>query len=318
MDKQTINTIKRDQTVRGQFAVKSKRAPITYAKGWRFEMVVGDSTGSIPLKYWGGQDEQRVRDVYNAVKEGGVIEVEARVNEFNDKLELSIGENNYFAVLNEGEYDPASFLPRTKKDIGQMWSQLKAIIDSIKDPTLAKIVNETYNPSFVERFKKAPAAMHIHHAWIGGLLEHTLSIATLCEQTLKTYPSLNRDLLLAGALLHDSAKLDEFSVGTTIKVTPMNILVGHLVTGSSNLLAHRGKPGIDDNTLLKLTHMIVSHHGSKDLGSPKIPAFPEAIVLSTMDQMDCSMVRTIKLMDEADNDAVDTYDPKEERTIYLK
>ena len=160
--------------------------------------------------------------------------------------------------------------------------------------------------------------MHMHHAWIGGLLEHTLTIVTLCEQARKTYPSLNRDLLIAGALLHDTGKLEEYQVSTTIRTTPVGVLIGHLTLGSARLLAYRGKPGIDENTLLKLTHMIVSHHGSLELGSPKMPAIPEAILLSAMDQMDCSMTRTLKLIEEADGSSFETYDAKESRTVYLK
>ncbi|MEK6822365.1 MAG: HD domain-containing protein, partial [Nanoarchaeota archaeon] len=172
--------------------------------------------------------------------------------------------------------------------------------------------------AFVEKFKKAPAAMHTHHAWLGGLMEHTLDIVALCEQCCKAYLRINRDLVVAGALLHDLGKLDEYEVGTTIRTTPVGILVGHLTLEVAAILRYKGRTGVDDNTLFKLAHMVISHHGSLEFGSPKIPAFPEALLLSYIDALDARMARMYGLMDEADPHSFETYDKKESRNIYLR
>jgi 3'-5' exoribonuclease len=318
--KHPINSLKRDQIIDDFYAVMNKRSPVQYARGWRFELMLTDPTGTIMLKFWGGTNEEMIRQFYESITEGGVIRVQCRVNEFNGRLELSVTENDTISVLKDGEYDPVDFVAVSQKNINAMWNDYKTMMDSVKNPTLSIILKETFkDPAFVERFKKAPGAMIKHHAWIGGLMEHELSVAKLCDAARAAeYSSLDRDLMITGALLHDLGKLEEYETKATIKTTVPGLLVGHLVIGTAQILSFKGKPGVDENTLLKLAHILVSHHAEIAWGSPKVPAFPEALVISAMDALDGKMVRMQKLMADADPEAIELYDPKEERNIYLR
>ena len=312
-------SLKRDDMVDDVYAVRKRQSVVPYAKGFRFELEIGDYSGSIMLKFWGGGDETRVRNLHTALPEGTVVRVRGRVGEYAGRPDLGVDDENAIQPVDPRSYDADTFVPRSKRDIEQMWLELRNTIDSIRDPTCALVLRETFKDTgFVERYKHAVAAKAFHHAWIGGLIEHTLVIVAQCEQSCKKYPFVSRDLLLTGAILHDIGKLEEYQTTTAIQVTPIITLVGHLTLEAGRILSFRGKAGIDENMLLKLAHIVISHHGRYEFGSPKLPAIPEAVILAGIDEIDARVERMRQVREEAEEGRFEFFDKKDERSIYLK
>lgn len=312
-------SLKRDDMVDDVYAVRKRQSVVPYAKGFRFELEVGDYSGSILLKFWGGGDETRVRSLYTALPEGTVVRVRGRVGEYAGRADISIDDENAIQPVDPRSYDQDTFIAKSKRDIDQMWLELRNTMDSITDPTCKHVLAETFKDQvFIERYKHAVAAKAFHHAWIGGLIEHTLAIIGHCENACKNYPFVQRDLLITGAILHDIGKIDEYETTTTIQVTPIMTLVGHLSLETGRILSFRGKAGIDENTILKLAHIVLSHHGKYEFGSPKLPAIPEAVILSGIDEIDARVERMRQVREEAEEGKFEFFDKKDERSIYLK
>jgi 3'-5' exoribonuclease len=206
--------------------------------------------------------------------------------------------------------DPADFLPQTSRDIEGMFDRLLRITDSIKTDFLKRLVDAFWkDKEFVRKFKTAPAAKKMHHAYIGGLLEHTLSMVSLADKIAGHYSGVDRDLLLAGALFHDIGKIDEFEYQFRIDYSDKGRLLNHIVIGmkmvDEKLLEIEQFP--EDQVLL-LKHMIVSHHGAREFGSPEPPKTIEAVLLNYIDEID-SKVNGIR-------DFIASEDPNETWTSY--
>jgi 3'-5' exoribonuclease len=321
--KQPVSSLKRDMRVDDHYAVKYKNDVSAYLKGFRFELVLADRSGTIPLKYWGGVDEQRVRRLHGMVKEGDIVRIVGMVSEYNGQLEIHVNEN-VGAVTPVAQFEVQEFIPAAGRDVTAMLKEFCDLAASVKDPTLELVFAELLTDDVKKRLLLAPGAERMHHATLGGLLEHTLHLAGLCEECCKHYPRLDRDLLIAGCLLHDIGKLDEYVLSGTILPTPERALVGHIAIMAGRIMTLADRPGIDRNTLLKLAHLVVSHHSTKEWGSPKEPAIAEAIVLSQLDKMDANIDRMFHILDEiaagreGDRDKDTFYDKIDGRMMYLK
>ena len=314
----TVAGLKKDQIVNDVFFVKFKKPVEKYKNGYKFELKIGDSTGEIMMKYWGEDNEENVKKVYDSIKQDDVIFINGRVNEWKEKTEISLNKDNTIKVCSPEQYNTSDFIKTSEKDIEIMFKELMQVVGSVNDAHLKKILDYFFNdPEFVEKFKQCPAAMYYHHGWIGGLLEHVLNIIHICEQIAKTHPKLNRDLLITGALLHDIGKLEELDVSTHIKVTNKGTMLGHITIGVQILSKAFEKLDIPEDYKLKVLHMVISHHGKMEYGSPKTPAFPEALALYYADEFDAKIHMMIAAKENAatEDDYINT---KEFGNVYLK
>ena len=182
-------------------------------------------------------------------------------------------------------------LPATTGEVAALWTALQAVVASMTNPDLKRLLEALLDdPAIAQAFRLAPAARQLHHAWLGGLLEHVVSLIGLADRVASHYPMLDRDLLMAGVILHDIGKIRELSWDTGFDYTVEGVLLGHIQMGVD--LAEKtiaGLPGFPDRLRTLVLHMILSHHGKLEFGSPKLPMIPEALVLNFVDDLDAKM-----------------------------
>ncbi len=286
------------EKVEGNFIIKFKKPVQKYAKGYGFQLNIADSSGSMMLKYWGPDNEARVNELYDSLSVDDVISIKGQTTIYNEQISINVDVNGEIRKLKEGEYDISEFVRVSEKDIDQMFSRIKGFLNSVKDEELKKIVEKfTDDTKFMEKFRKHPGAMYKHQGWIGGLMEHTLNMMTICESLSSIYPELDRDLMIVGCFIHDIGKMEELEVSGSIKVTEDGMLIGHLTLGVLMLKERLDGLDISDKTKRKLLNIAVSNHGKLEYGSPKLPAFPEALAIAQADAMDsqlCGMIDFIK------------------------
>ena len=318
--KQFIKDLIKDNKVDDMFSVKFKKPVRKSKNGFMFDVRVGDKTGEIAVKSLATPMRWRVRKVFDSILPGGVLRVKGKAQEYNEILEIAINPDNgdMIVALAEGEYRLEDFVPRTEKDIDQMVAQLNAYIKKVKDPKLLELLSYFFtDEEFVEEFKKCPAAITHHCNWIGGLLEHTLDVTTLCDTMGDMYPRMDRDRL-AGAILHDIGKVHEYTVTTNIDCTNEGRLRGHIVIGSEMIsLAIRNIPEFPDNLRLKISHIILSSHGELEYGSPKEPSFPEAVAIAQADTLDSRIQEIVRAKLDARTEDEWAWN-KELGSIYLR
>lgn len=279
-----IETLRDGDRVLAIYLCKTKTVAIT-KNGKEYENVVlQDKTGQLEAKIWDpGAPGICDFDPLDYVEVTGIV------TSFNGALQLKIERAR---KVGEGEYDPADYLPTTKKDIEVMYKDLVALINSVKNPYLNTLLKSFLvdDEATVKRFKTASAAKSMHHGFIGGLLEHSLSVANLCNMFAGNYPILNRDLLVTAAILHDIGKLKEISAFPTNDYTDEGNLLGHIVMGSEMISEHAKQiEGFPTKLENELKHCILAHHGKLEFGSPKKPAIIEAIALNFADDLDAKM-----------------------------
>lgn len=303
------------------FVVRFKK-PIRQTKTGKyfFELKIQDALGDTMLKFWGTQSKETIEMLYKSIKPDCVIKViNGRTNVYRDRMEVSVSEDmGTIKILKKGEYDIKDFIRVSENDPEEMMKELKEIIDSIKDPEYRKIIDVFFNDEkFVKDFKSSPAAMYKHHGWVHGLLEHTLTVAKICNDVAKHHKKINRDLLLTGAILHDMGKIDEFEVTSLIKVTDKGNLLGHISMGVQMLTRKLDGLDISENNKQKIIHMMISHHGLEEYGSPKKPSFPEALILAKADELDAFINQMIEFKENAKTEDSFVYS-KDFGNIYLK
>ena len=278
------------------YLCKHKVSAVT-KNGKQYESVIlQDKTGTIDAKVW-EPNNPGISD-YDALN---YIEVYGDVTNFQGTLQLSI---KRIRVCKEGEYNPADYLPVSSKDIGEMYKELKKYIVSIKSPYLKKLLESMFmnDEDFVKKFCQSSAAKTVHHGFVGGLLEHTLSVTKLCDYYCTAYPVLKRDLLLTAAMCHDIGKVRELSPFPENDYTDEGQLLGHIVMGSQMVAAKAAKvPGFPRDLLSQLQHCILAHHGKYEFGSPKIPALIEALALNYADDTDAKLETFKEILDNAND-----------------
>jgi 3'-5' exoribonuclease len=320
--KQLIDALTEGDRVDDIFVVKIKKGVSQYVKGYSFNLLLTDSSGkTVDYKFWGGRNEGAVRTMYNSIKADSVVHVHGVVGFYRDMPQITTNEPDVIEALEKGQYDESDFIKKPKKDINQMYDDLMKIIMSIKNGGLQKLLLSIFEGNTVkEKFKTHPGAIEIHHNWVGGLLQHTLEVAKYCELSLELYPTMDRDLLLAGALLHDIGKLDEMEVTSRIKGSRKGQMSGHLVLGCILVAKKMDEFGIDDYTKDKLLHIIVSHHGEADLGSPKEPIFPEAVAVYRADGLSSKLAEITEYIEDNKNETEDDfkYNRRGSKNIFLR
>ena len=278
-----IESFREGERVSGVYLCKFKQAALTKA-GKPYDIVIlQDKTGTIDSKIWDpgsiGIDEFDVLDY---------VDITGDITSFQGNLQLSIKRAR---KVSEGEYDPKDYLPVSEYDVEGMFVELRGYIDSIKNPYLNKLLHAFFDDAaFEKRFKFHSAAKSVHHGFVGGLLEHTLSVTRNCDFFAKNYTILNRDLLLTAAIFHDLGKLNELSTFPENDYTDAGNLLGHIVIGCEWITDEVRKiDGFPEVLANELKHCILAHHGELEFGSPKKPALVEALCLSFADNLDAKM-----------------------------
>jgi 3'-5' exoribonuclease len=246
-------------------------------------LTLGDRSGHIEAKMW-----DNVEDAIDACDQDDFIKVKGLINKYKNRFQLTI---HKLRRLGESEVDFADYLPKTTKDIGELWQTLAGYIASFKDPHLKALVEAFMaDPEIAEAYRNAPAAKTLHHAFIGGLLEHVVSLFNSCDLMCRNYPHINRDLLLTGAFFHDIGKIHELTYNRSFSYTTRGQLLGHMIIELEMLQAKLPMvPGFPESLKTLVEHLIISHHGQYDFGSPKLPMFPEALMLHYLDDLDSKM-----------------------------
>ena len=279
-----IESLREGERINDVYLCKYKQSAVT-KNGKPYENVIlQDKTGTIDAKIWEpnsmGIDDFDMMDY---------VAVVGDVSSFQGALQVSI---KRVRKVREGEYDPANYLPVSEYDIEDMYKQLLSFVNGIKNPYLSKVAKNFFvdDIEFVKQFKFSSAAKSVHHGFVGGLLEHTLSVLKLCQFYVKQYPILNEDLLYTAALCHDIGKVYELSAFPLNDYTDDGQLLGHIVMGSEMVGEQiRSIPGFPKKLGNELKHCILAHHGELEFGSPKKPALVEAVALNFADNTDAKM-----------------------------
>ncbi|MFY9530110.1 MAG: HD domain-containing protein [Candidatus Acidiferrales bacterium] len=279
-----VADLKDGQAISSLFLVREKEirnSPRT-GRSW-LQLDLADCTGSIEAKMW-----DNFAEIALTFEREDIVKVRGRVKLYNDQKELTLEQVLRAA---EHEFDLADFLPHTKADVNQLEAQLRQTVGGIQNPWLKQLLSSFLDdPSILPKFKRAPAAMTMHHAYLGGLLEHVVSLCGLVRAVAAHYPELDVDLLLTGAILHDMGKIEELSYERGFGYTTRGRLLGHIVIGAA--LVRKKVESIHDfpeDLATLVEHLLLSHHGTHEFGSPSVPQFREAVVLHYLDDLDSKM-----------------------------
>ena len=253
-------------------------------------MTIGDASGSLQANVWDAN-----RELYNLCPSGSVVKIQGVAESYKGKAQVRIGR---FRPAHESEVDFDGFMPKSSRDTGEMRDELLALIDSLRDSDYKALALAFFGDTrLMDAFARSPAARDMHHAFIGGLIEHTLSIARMAD-AFAARNRVDRDLLLLGALLHDIGKVEELSAKFTIDYTDRGKLLGHLYIGAEMAGRRAAQiPGFPAEKLVLVQHLILSHHGRYEYGSPVLPKIPEAFALHHLDNLDAKVETSNKLLD---------------------
>ena len=272
-----------NKIITSSFVVASKQVKAKKNGEPYLALILADRSGQIEAKMWDNVDEFIL-----AFEQDDFLKVKGLVNKYKNRFQLTI---HKLRRMDEGDIDFTDYLPKTTKDIGELWRTLTEFVATFQNPHLKSLVELFMaDPEIAERYRSAPAAKTLHHAYIGGLLDHVVSLFRSCDLMSRNYPQVNRDLLLTGAFLHDVGKIQELTYNRAFSYSTRGQLLGHMIIELEMLQAKLAKlPGFPEELKILLEHMIISHHGQYDFGSPKLPMFPEALMLHYLDDLDSKM-----------------------------
>lgn len=286
-----IETLREGERIQEIYLCRQRTTAMTKTGKEYENVILQDKTGSLDAKIW--DPHSMGIDEFDALD---YVEVNGDVTVFNGQTQLSIKRAR---KISETDVDPTNYLPCTNKNIDEMMMELTKFIAGVNNPYYKQVLTKLFidNTEFAEAFKKHSAAKSVHHGFIGGLLEHTLSVAKMCDFFAKQYPILNRDLLMTSAICHDIGKVYELSDFPMNDYTDAGQLLGHIVMGSEML----GKimdsiPDFPTKLKNELKHCILAHHGELEYGSPKKPALIEAMALNFADNADAKIETMTELL----------------------
>ena len=279
-----IEELREGERINEIYLCKQKQTALTKAGKPYESLVLQDKTGTLDAKIWDpssqGIEECDALDYVNVMGD---------VTSFQGNLQLNI---KRLRKASEGEYEPKDYLPVSEYDVEEMYGELQGYVKGLTNPYLKKLAGGLFleDADFAKRFKFHSAAKSVHHGFVGGLLEHTLSVTKLCAFFAERYPILNRDLLITAALFHDIGKLEELSAFPSNDYTDEGQLLGHIAMGMEIVgMRIRAIDGFPRKLANELKHCILAHHGELEYGSPKKPAIPEAVALNFADNLDAKM-----------------------------
>jgi 3'-5' exoribonuclease len=270
-------------TVTTFFVLSSMQVRDKKQGGQYLALIVSDRTGSLEARMW-----DDVADPIEFCSEGCYVKAQGDISKYNGKFQITLKKLRLAA---DSEVDPKDFQPATKFDVEEMWTELRGDVSAFRNEDLKRLVfsfldDERIGPAF----KSAPAAKRLHHAWLGGLLEHVVTLVRVCLAAVPFYPEVDADLLVTGAILHDIGKVRELEWKSSFSYTLEGQMIGHISIAQGMLrekvLALAPFP---EKLAMLVEHMILSHHGKYEFGSPKLPMTPEAILLSALDDLEAKM-----------------------------
>lgn len=278
-----VSELEPNQIIQTSFLVTSKE--IRQKKGGELylSLLLADRTGELDAKMW-----DNVADVLEAFDRDDFVKVKGLIQIFHNRPQLTI---HKLRRMDDSEIEFGDYFPCTKRDIEQMWTELRALVAGFTNPHLKALLEAMLDdPEIAARYKRAPAAKQIHHAFLGGLLEHVLSVAGMAQAAAAHYRNIDGDLLLTGVILHDIGKIWELNYERGFSYSNDGQLLGHIHIGARMVGDKlRALPDFPATLRSLVEHMILSHHGQLEFGSPKVPIFPEALLLHYLDDMDSKM-----------------------------
>ncbi|MFQ6035702.1 MAG: 3'-5' exoribonuclease YhaM family protein [Sedimentisphaerales bacterium] len=296
-----INQIEPGETVDDIYMVKDPILRSTTRGDLYIAMFLCDRTGQLNGRMW-----QATETTYKALPKPGFVHIQGRSELYQNSLQIVV---NNISVIDASKVCLEDFLARTDKDTDKMFEEIKRLVGRIKNPQLKVLVEEFLaDGQLMEKFRNAPAAVKIHHDYLGGLLEHTHNMLRVAVAILPLYPQVQPDLVLAGIFLHDMGKTEELSYDMTFSYTDSGQLIGHItqtllmVNKKADALRARGVQ-IEKQILDALGHIILSHHGEYEFGSPKLPATSEAFMVYYIDDLDAKVSQVTTAIENEPGDA---------------
>ncbi len=271
------------------FLVRSKEVKVKKSGEPYLSLMLGDRTGEVDAKMW-----ENVEEVLSTFERDDFVRVRGAVQLFRNRPQIQI---HKIRKIDEREIELGDYLPATREDVEQMFAEVHGYVEAIRNPPLRQLVlNILDDAAIQERYKRAPAAKSLHHAFFGGLLEHVRSLCRLARLVSQNYPGVDIDLLTAGVVLHDLGKIYELSYERSFAYTTEGQLLGHMILVLEVVHRHVAAiPEFPRNLQILLEHLIISHHGKYEFGSPKLPMFPEALLLHYIDDLDSKMHSMLQL-----------------------
>ncbi|MCD8330843.1 MAG: HD domain-containing protein [Lachnospiraceae bacterium] len=291
-----IETMREGDRISDIYLCKNKVNAKTKIGKSYYSLLLQDKTGTVDGKVW---DLSSGIDHFEAMQ---YIHIDGDVTTFQGSLQLNI---RRIRLAREGEYNPVDYLPTSPYDRREMYQKIVKLVDSIQDESLHALAVSFFveDKTFIQEFVAHSAAKSVHHSFLGGLLQHTLRVTELCDFYCRQYPALNRDLLITGALCHDIGKLRELASFPQNDYTDDGQLLGHIIIGYQMVMERIATiPGFPPRKASELGHLILSHHGELEYGSPKKPALIEAVALHHADNTDAKLETMSELLSGALND----------------
>ncbi len=287
-----VRDLEKGRRIESSFLVRQKTRKIARNGTAYLDLELQDSTGVISAKVW---DAEKMATPFEA---DDVIQVTGHVEEFQNALQLTLTK---IARFDGSHFDPTDYVRHTSEDIEGMYTWLVGRVRKAPaGPVRVLLLSLLEDPAIAAKYKLAPAATDFHHAYLGGLLEHVVSLVRLGDKVCDHYPSLDRDLVLAGLILHDLGKIEELQFERGLRYSTRGQLIGHITLGAQMVHERaRSIPDFPPALADRIEHIILSHHGQLEFGSPKLPLFPEALVVHYLDDMD-SKVASARAQYEAD------------------
>ncbi len=278
-----VNELEPDRVITTSFLVHSKEIRQKKSGDLYLSLLLGDRTGDLDAKMW-----DNVSEVIDGFERDDFVKVKGLIQVFHNRPQLTI---HKIRRMDEGEIDIVDYFPSSKRNADEMWAELRGIVAAVANPHLKALLESLLDdPDVAARFRRAPAAKQIHHAFLGGLIEHVLSLCGLARMAAQHYPNVDSDLLITGAILHDIGKIHELEYERGFSYSNEGQLLGHINIGTRMVAEKvRTLPGFPPRLHSLVEHMILSHHGQLEFGSPKLPQFPEALLLHYLDDLDSKM-----------------------------
>lgn len=287
-----------NKVITSQFVVVSKQIKAKKNGEPYLALTLGDRSGSVDAKMW-----DNVEEFLNAFEQDDFVKVKGLINKYNNRWQLTI---HKIRRMGDSEVDFSDYLPKTTKNIDELWAKVGEFVETMEQPQLKQLLKLFMaDEEIAKAYKDAPAAKTLHHAFIGGLLDHVVSLFTSCDLIVRNYPMVNRDLLFTGVFLHDIGKIHELTYARSFGYSTEGQLLGHMIIELEML--HKKIAMIENfppELKILIEHLIISHHGEYEFGSPKLPMFPEALMLHYMDDLDSKMeAMRAQFAREAENDS---------------
>jgi 3'-5' exoribonuclease len=281
---ENLATFEEGRLFDGYFLVLARQQRTTKNGKPYLNVMLGDKTGQLESRVWEPGDPRIAKEF----DRGQIVKIRGCVSRYNEVLQIKV---DHLRPALAGEAEKADMLPATTQDVAVLWSKLEASVAGVGNADLKRLLDAVLaDAALAGAFREAPAARGLHHAWLGGLLEHVVSLLGLADRVAAHYPLLDRDLLVTGVILHDIGKIYELTWQAGFDYTVEGILLGHIQMGASLVEKKmEALPGFPARLRTLVLHLILSHHGKLEFGSPKLPMIPEALALNFIDDFDAKM-----------------------------